>query len=314
MKTIKISLAIAVIGLITFFVINSLTTLVEPPPPPPVENQFTKIIDEEINALKTLKVISFKDLKASYENVKFDIDDYYGENRLGKNQSQNNQSKERLSKNLYSIYVVKFINLTNSVFRKSDWNPQDITFIRNESKTLKNSKFLQKGNGVDIQIIQIQNVLSKYDEINKFISSCKEFSYSNNELNSAFPITTIKQKISRAVTYKNNKLENSFVNNCTVLHNQLNETTKFLFNAHVRFLNGKIDRYKGWYSKKDPSGEYTFNSAGAYADEFYKKMKNEINGLDNDIYHVSNLDNEYEKLIAKLNKENSNAMTFFSNN
>ena len=314
MKTIKISLVIAVIGLITFFVINSLTTLVAPPPPPPVVNQFTKIIDEEINALQRLTGTSFNDLKTSYEEVRFDIDDYYGEKRLGKNQAQNNQSKERLSKNLYSIYVVKFINLANSVFRRSEWNIQDIAFIKSESIELKRSQFLQQGNGVAIQIKQIQNVLNKYDEINKFISSCKGFSYSNNELNSAFPITTIKQKISRAVTYKNNKLENSFVNNCIVLHKQLNETTKFLFNAHVRFLNGKIDRYKGWYSMKDPSGEYTFNSAGAYADEFYKKMKNEINGLDNDIYHVSNLDNEYEKLIAKLNKENSNAITFFSNN
>ncbi len=93
MKTIKISLSIVVIGLITFFVMNSLTTLVASPPPPPVVNEFTKIIDEEINALKTLKVGSFKDLKTSYEDVKFDIDDYYGENRLGKNQTENNQSK-----------------------------------------------------------------------------------------------------------------------------------------------------------------------------------------------------------------------------
>jgi hypothetical protein len=157
MKAFKISLAIAVIGLITFFVINSLTTLVAPPPPPPVVNQFTKIIDEEINALQRLTGTSFNDLKTSYEEVRFDIDDYYGEKRLGKNQAQNNQSKERLSKNLYSIYVVKFINLANSVFRRSEWNIQDIAFIKSESIELKRSQFLQQGNGVAIQIKQIQN-------------------------------------------------------------------------------------------------------------------------------------------------------------
>lgn len=305
MKTIKISLAIAVIGLITFFVINSLTTLVEPPPPPPVENQFTQIIDEEINALKTLKVVSFKDLKASYEDVKFDIDDYYGENRLGKNQTENNQSRERLSKNLYSIYVVKFINLANSFFRRSEWNLQDIAFIRNESKALKNSKFLQKGNGVDIQITQIQKVLSKYDEINVFISSCKGFSYSSNSFNSVYPIDLIKQKIQRAAIYKKNKLENTLVNNCTRLHTQLNQTNNVLFNAHIKYLNNKINTYSETYS--------AYNSHGEYAREFYLKLKGEINGLDNDIYTVSNFDSEYDNLIYMLNQDNSNAKAFFAN-
>jgi hypothetical protein len=311
MKTIKISLAIAVIGLITFFVINSLTTLVEPPPPPPVVNEFTKIIDEEINALKTLKVVSFKDLKASYEDVKFDIDDYYGENRLGKNQTQNNQSKERLSKNLYSIYVVKFINLANSVFRRSEWNPQDIAFIRNESRALKNSKFLQKGNGVDNQITQILNVLSKYDEINKFISSCEKFSFSDYSLDSMYPISNAKAKISRVDSYKKNNLDNRFVNNCTRLHTKLNKVSKNLFITHVKYLNGKIDHYKGWYKTKDPSGDLLYNSYGVYANDFYKKIKNEINGLDNDLYQVNNFDSEYDNLIAKLNLENSNAKAFF---
>lgn len=304
MKTIKISLAIAVIGLITFFVVNSLITPDPPPPPPPVVNQFTKIIDGEINALKTLKVGSFKDLKASYEEVKFDIEDYYGENRLGKNQAENNQTRERLSKNLYSIYVVKFISLANSVFRKSEWNPQDIAFIRNESKILKNSKFLQKGNGVDNQITQIQNVLKKFDEINKFISSCKGFSYFSDSFNSVFPIDLVKQKIQRAAIYKRNRLENSLVNNCSILHSQLDQTSKYLFNAHIKYLYEKIDKYSGTFS--------AYNSQGEYAKEFYLKLKGEIIDLDNDIYSVSNYDNEYDNLIKKLNEDNFNAKAYFA--
>jgi hypothetical protein len=304
MKTIKISLAIAVIGLITFFVINSLTTLVAPPPPPPVVNQFTKIIDEEINALQRITVTSFKDLQTSYDDVKFDIDDYYGEKRLGKNQSENNQSKQRLSKNLYSIYVVKFINLANSVFRNSEWNVQDLVFIKSESNTLKRSTFLQPGNGVDIQIIQIQKVLSKYDEINKFIISCKGFPYSSNSFNSVFPIDLIKQKIQRAAIYKRNRLENSLVDNCSILHSQLNQTSKYLFYAHIKYLDKKINTYSGTYS--------AYNSHGEYAREFYLKLKEEINVLDNDIYSVSNFDNEYDNLIEKLNEDNSNAKSYFA--
>ncbi|MBP6754676.1 MAG: hypothetical protein KA210_00915 [Bacteroidia bacterium] len=305
MKIIKISLAIAVIGLITFFIVNSITTTVEPPVQPPVVNQFTKIIDDEINILQRQIFTDFKKLKTSYEDVKFDIEDYYNENRLGKNKLENNQSKERLSKNLYSIYVAKFLNQANSVFKKSEWNTQDITFIRSESIALKNSKFLQHGNGIDIQINQIQKVLSKYDEINNFILSCKNFSYSADSFSSIFPMAIVKQKIVRASIYKKNKLENTLLNNCTRLHTQLRQTNNILFNAHIKYLENKINTYSGTY--------VAYNSHGEYAKEFYLKLKNEINSIDNDIYAVANYDNGYDKLINKLNQDNSNAKAFFAN-
>lgn len=305
MKAVKIGLAITVIGLITFFIVNSITPTAEPPVQPPVVNQFTKIIDDEINTLQRQTITDFKKLKTSYEDVKFDIDDYYNENRLGKNQLENNQSKERLSKNLYSIYVAKFLNQANSVFKKSEWNTQDIAFIRSESIALKNSKFLQHGNGVDIQITQIQKVLSKYDEINNFILSCKKFSYSADSFSSIFPMAVAKQKIVRAAIYKKNKLENTLLNNCTRLHSQLSQTNNILFNAHIKYLENKINTYSGTY--------VAYNSHGEYAKEFYLKLKNEINSLDNDIYSVSNYDNGYDKLITKLNQDNSNAKAFFAN-
>jgi hypothetical protein len=305
MKLIKISLAISVIGLITFFIVNSITTTSEPPVQPPVVNQFTKIIDDEINTLQRQIFTDFKKLKTSYEDVKFDIDDYYNENRLGKNQLENNQSKERLSKNLYSIYVAKFLNQANSVFNKSEWNNQDIAFIRSESLALKNSKFLQHGKEVDIQITQIQKVLSKYDEINKFILSCREFSYSADSFSSIFPMALAKQKIVRAAIYKKNKLENTLLNNCIRLHTQLGQTNNILFNAHIKYLENKINTYSGTY--------VAYNSHGEYAKEFYLKLKNEINSIDNDIYAVAYYDNVYDKLINKLNQDNSNAKAFFAN-
>jgi hypothetical protein len=113
----------------------------------------------------------------------------------------------------------------------------------------------------------------------------------------------IKQKIQRAAIYKNNKLENSLVNNCSILHSQLNQTSKYLFNAHIKYLDKKIETYSGTYS--------AYNSHGEYASEFYLKLKSEINGLDNDIYSVSNFDNEYDNLIEKLNEDNSNAKSYF---
>ena len=97
MKTIKISLAIVVIGIIGYFVANSIIDVGNPPLPPPVVNEFTKIIDEGISDLQKMPVTNFKDLKAAYQDVLYDIDNYHSEKRLGKNQVENDQSKERLS-------------------------------------------------------------------------------------------------------------------------------------------------------------------------------------------------------------------------
>ena len=303
MKTIKISLAIVVIGIIGYFVATSIIDVVNPPLPPPVVNEFTKIIDEEISDLQKLSVTNFKALKASYQDVQFDIDEYYGDKRLGKDQVENDQSKERLSKNLYTIYVSKFIKQSYIVFSKSDWNPIDLNFIRSESIILRNSKFLDKKGDVYSSFYQFQQVMNKYDEINNFIASCKGFSYSSEVLDSQFPIDVVKQKIARASSYRNQSLENRYVNNCTRLHNQLNEIPKFLFYAHVRYLDNKINRWSGMYEN--------YNSSGEYVENLYKKINYEINGLENDIYNVPNKDNEKKKLNDKLTQDYNNAEKYF---
>jgi len=302
MKIIKISLVIAVISLIAFFVVNSLVPSQNPPPPPPPKNQFTEMIEKQINDISKLPVNKF--CKNKYDEVKFYIEDFYNKKRLGNNQPENNQWKERLSKNLYSVYADKFVKQTYNVFNNSAWNPKDLEFIKSECQLLRASQFLQRGNLVDNSFSRIQRILSKYDEINNFIASCKRFSYSDDSLTSTYPISNANLKIARVTSYKNNNLENSFVNNCVRLHSQLNETTKFLFNAHIRYLDKKIEKWSGMYSE--------YNSHGEYASELYFKIKSEINGLDNDNYHVFTFDSEYNRLIDKLNLDNSNAKAFFS--
>jgi hypothetical protein len=303
MKTIKISLSIFVIGIIGYFVANSIIDVVNPPLPPPVVNQFTKIIDEEISDLQKLSVTNFNTLKASYQDVLYDIDNYHLEKRLGKDQVENDQSKERLSKNLYTIYVSKFIKQSYIVFSKSDWNPVDLNFIRSESITLRNSKFLDKKGDVFNSFYQFQQILSKYDEINNFIASCKGFSYSSEVLDSQFPIDVVNQKIARAASYRNQRLENNYVNNCTRLHNQLKEIPKFLFYANVRYLDKKINKWSGMYEN--------YNSLGEYVENLYQKINNEVNGLENDIYNVPNKNNEKKKLNDKLNQDYNNAEKYF---
>lgn len=301
MKIIKISLAIIVLGLIAFFTVNSLVFPDEQEVIPPAKNQFTESIDQEIKKLSELPETSF--CKAAYNEVLFHIEDYYKQKRLGKNQLENNQSKERFSKNLYTVYTDKFIKQGFFVFNNSEWSSEDVKFIRNECSLLKNSKFLEKDKPTYKSLSEIQLILSKYDEINKFISSCKGFSYSNDNLDSTYPISEINIKISKLSAYKTNKLYNNYVNNCVRLHNQLNEISKYLFNAHIKYLDKKINMWSGMYSQ--------YNSHGEYARELYLKIKKEIDLLDNNAYHVSNFDNEYNRLITKLNSDNSMAKKYF---
>lgn len=302
MKTVKISLALVVVGLITFLVVNSIIPEEKPASPPPPKNQFTESIEQEIIDLQKLPANRF--YKEAYNDVIFHIDDFYKKNRLGKNKIENNKWRELLSKNLYSVYTDKFIKQTFNVFNKSEWNNEDLIFIRSESAVLRKSKFLKKDSPIDNSFVKIQQILGKYDEINSFIASCKGFSYSDESFDSAFPLSEVKKKMARALSYKKNNLENSFVNNCVSLHNQLNEINNFLFYSHINYLDKKINDWSGMFT--------VYNSHGEYAREFYFKLKSEINILDNDIYKVSDFDSKYDKLIYKLNLDNSNAKAFFA--
>jgi hypothetical protein len=301
MKIIKISLAIIVVGFIAFFATNSLVFPNEQEVIPPAKNQFSESIEKEIMSLSKLPVNSF--CKDAYIEVQFHIEDYYKQKRLGKNQLENNQSKVRFSKNLYTVYTDKFVNQVYFVFNKSEWRLEDLNFIRNECSSLKRSEFLEKGRPTDKSLSDIQLILNKYDEINNFIASCKAFSYSDDNIDSTYPISGVIKKSSRASAYKTNKLENNYVNHCSRLHNQLNEIPKYLFNAHIKYLDKKINMWSGMYIE--------YNSHGEYARELYFKIKREIDLLDNRAYRISNFDNEYNRLINKLNIDNSKAKKYF---
>ena len=124
MKALKISLVVAVVVAIAFFVIWSLIPHKLPISPPPPENQFTKRIEQEIDSLG--KLLDSKFCRDAYDNVMFLISDYckphppqYPYGRLGTTQMQNDQWKENFTKKLYSVYAGKFISRAFYVFSGS---------------------------------------------------------------------------------------------------------------------------------------------------------------------------------------------------
>jgi hypothetical protein len=306
MKIIKIILAITVVVVLGFFVWKWIVGLKPPPPPSPPENQFTERIKQEIDSLGKLSDSKF--CEDYHKEVAYHIDSYHKEQRLGNNESENRQWKENLSKDLYAAYAEKFIKQTFYVFEHSEWNISDLKFIHDETKTLQKSPFLERTSLVGTRFTEIQQILKKYDEISGFISSCKGFSYSYFNLSDRFPVSEMERKISRAAEYRNNDLKNSYVKNCTRLHEGLKGVPKMLFKSHVQYLDTKFNQWTGKYF-------LLYYSQKEYRDILYDNLKEEIDLLENSIYNIGEtvVDKEYDRLKDRLDTDSRNAYKYFSN-
>lgn len=302
MKAFKISLAVIVVVAIAFFVIKSIVNIDKASKISLPENPFTNRIAQEIDSLGRLPETKF--CKDFYHEVNYHIDDYAKQGRLGANESENQQWKEHLTKNAYSTYVGKFISQAFYVFLKSGWTTNDLQFIRNESATLQKSALLEKNSPVDKKLTEIKQILSKYDEIDGFISSCQGFSYSSSGLSDRFPIADTHMRIVKARLYQNNGWGNAYTRNCTRLQEGLREVPLVLFRAYIRYLDRKISEWSDMYPN--------YISQSDYANNLYKPLKGEIDLLDNDIYRLSNFDSEYNRLLGKLNADSQRAYTYFS--
>lgn len=310
MKSVKIILALAVVGLIGFFVIKSMVIVEKIAEVGAAKNEFTEHIDKEITALSTLPDNNFS--KGSYMNVKSLIDDYsrphppqYPFGRLGDSQLENNERKEIFSKNLYAAYAQKFIIQAFYVFNNAEWKIENLTFIRSEYEELRNSQFLEIGSPVDINLSEIQRILRKYDEINSFIATTESFSFSDYSLDSKFPFSDLQNKISRIDTYKNNNLGNTYVNNCARLHNQLDSNKKILINSYLKYLENKIGDWTGRYN------QFQFNSFNEYRNIIYNPLKNELDEFKTNcnINNYSYETNRYNALLRRLNTDSEDAFS-----
>ncbi len=298
MKALKISLVVivlAAIGAGIFFWIES------PIPQPKVrdsKNQFTLKIEQEIEKLKAKSDSKF--CGDFYNLVASQINDFYKQNRFDSNTSGNKQWKDDLESNLYSAYSQKFIKQAKYVFRGSEWKSSDLKFIQNEMNRLKRSKLLIPNSPVDKDFTTIQNALNKYNEIEYFISTCKNYGCSKTELSAHFPISDVQRKISRASSLLRNHLENQFVNNCNHLHVDLRKIPSMLFIKHVSYLDTKINFWSDMWCN--------YRSHKDYSNNLNIRVKNEINDLSNsNIYSDINVDNECTRLFIKWSTDNQKA-------
>lgn len=297
MKKFKISLIITVVAAICAGIFFWKQSVKPPEEIKTQENPFITKIEKEITELKAKPDNQF--CKEYYNQISFNINQFHTENRFDSNPSQNTAWKEILEKNLYAAYTEKFIKQTKKVFRGAEWNEKNIRFIQSEKNELKKSPLLSAGSPVDNELSTIQKVLDKYNEVVSFISACKGFSYSNTGLAASFPVDDVQDKISRAVSLRQNHLENDYVDKCTRLHDGLKDVPQAFFEAHIAYLDNKLNNWSGMYPN--------YNSQSDYSNNLYKPLKTEIELLDNRMYKVSNFDFEYTRLLQKWRDDNVKA-------
>ena len=309
MKFVKISLVLAFVGLIFWFVTKSKPLVVpvpDPPPVPPVSEyeSYRDDIKKEISTLEALPdTVFYEDI---YHNIKFKIDDIYTPHppkypygRFGKTQDDNDLYYDIFSKNLFSIYSDKFIKKSFSVFSKSVWDTNDIVFIRDQTKVFLDSSMLSEGTILE-NLISLQQVLGKYYEINNFLSTAKISLPEVEVINSLtykFPFNDLKNKISRIDSYKKNQLDNSYVNNNSELHSKLSSKKRSLIRNYLRYLRRKLNYWKDTY--------INFENFNIYRDMAHTPLDNEIKDFkrnctqNNYSYNIP----EYTALLNLLKEE-----------
>lgn len=314
MKAVKTILVIIVVTLIGFFVIKWLRNIDHAQDTDLPTNEYTKLDSILIDSLKKMPVNKF--CKQYYLEIQSTIADHFKDSDLGltyykdggiwksgKDDNLNKQWNDILCKNLFSAYAPKFVEQAMYVFSRSEWNIKDLEFIRSEVQLLRQSKYLGT-TGLITSFDSINTILMKYYEINAFVNDCKMFKCPDSELNISFPDVSVRVIKSRQ--YISNNLDNSYVNNCTRLKEEVQGIPEILFEKHVDYLTKIINKHGPRYKE--------FPDQASYSNSIYSPLKNQCEGLNNDVYGISELvfSNGQNSVLALLDKYNKDAYALFS--
>ncbi|GAA3623233.1 hypothetical protein [Flavivirga jejuensis] len=300
MKIIKIIFTITVISALGYFAWENITSNPPPPSPPPSEPGYIKRIEKEIDSLGKMPNHTFS--HEFYKAVQYRIDDYHRQRLLGKGKT-NDKWQDILSKDLYATYTDKFIDQAKAVFNNEEWPNEDLRFIKREMDTLRSSTYLQSDGKISIYLDSINLVLSKYYEVNRFLSSCKRFRYSSYNLDDQFP--DVRNKLKTAKMHLRSGIGSFNLNNCMRLKNGLRNIPQMLLDKHISYLHNKIKHHSNRYQ----NFEYHTN----YYDQLYMPLNKQLKVLKNKSYWIYN--NTYRQVYIDLNDllrtDNRKAYDFF---
>lgn len=287
MKALKITLAIiAFIGIGVFVIFNyTQTTNIDDVDTP--NNQFTDRIEKEISDIKHRPNMQF--CMYNYKLVKYYINEFASINGFGsdlKDENGNSENKKYLFNKLYDTYADKFISQANYVFSGSTWPTNDLDFIKKEAKSLQteNSK-------VDRDFSELIKTVDAYYSEVAFIKKCNSFSYNNTNWNEHFPINTAQEYISKS---KSRLSSLGVVKNSEIVKNGLSNIPKKVFDAHVNYLEKKLNKWLNYYMH--------FETLEGYKELLYNKLEAEINQLDSTMNHAGLNASSQKKKTSLLNR------------
>lgn len=306
MKAIKISLTILVVGLIGYFVYQSIENKGGPSDRGDValpENVYTQRINREIDSLKTFSDTIFA--KHYYSDVLNRIDLFHKSEKLNKDNAEfNDKHKEQLSKSLLSAYIKQFNKYAIYQFNQDGWSSAELSLNRNEINAIKRSPILSEGNEVETELKTPIEVIEKYDEINSFISTTYSVSGNINDINNGISLNDVKSKVHKARQYLSNDLDNKYVNKNTDLKHRLNQVPNNILSAQLSFFNKKVDKHGPTY--KD------FPNSKAFTDKVYKPISKQLYDTrnfskDNLGLSKKNVVDKFEVIIQNLKDYNKDA-------
>ena len=307
MKSIKISLAIIVFGAIGYFLYNNFVTNSDGEIPP-LKTEFEDRIKNDIDSIRKMPINRFNG--DVYRETIYIINEYakpqppnYPYGRLGNTQAKAEDTKQRLMKDLHVAYAEKFKAQAYYVFEGSQWPVDQLSFIQSEKNFIQNKAKFESNTATARDFVQIQTILSKYNEINAFVNRCNGFSYASTTLGDRFPVDDVELLIAQANAYLISDLGNEYVSKCTRLRNELAKVNQVLFAAHISYLNNKINHFSGFYVE--------YNSQSSYVTLLYKPIKAEIEMLDNTTYNSNSFDDERNRLLDKWADDNNKAYKHF---
>ncbi|MCL2283820.1 MAG: hypothetical protein FWC26_10950 [Fibromonadales bacterium] len=314
MKAMKILLAVVAIAIIGFCVWKWQEEIVRPERLSANLRSSSEIIKDSIESLRNAPANAF--YKKRYGEIKYYINNYHGNNnknlRFSKEDNVNDQKRDDLLKELYFAYADKFIEFAMNVFNGSKWVSDDLNFIRDEAKILREektssgSKYLEKSGIIVDSLRKIDGILNIHDEIKKLIFACKNLKYEDYDMKSNFPDTNGSKKIKDANKYFTNYSTYDYIRNYTDLKNDLGSIPETLYKKHKEYLKKKIEENASTYKNFNDQDDYKKN----YENKIYLPLKKQIDFLEKNIYKINNKEidtKEDRKSLKKALDDNFNA-------
>jgi hypothetical protein len=311
MKEVKIGLVVIVLGVIGFFIwkwsVGDGSEIGDGSASVEQTNRFIKKIQEETDSLRTLSIQEFS--RDTFKKIQGELDYFHKNGNLGDNAIQNDQEYKNLSKTLFAAYVPRLYDEACYKLRQSNWKSSDLNIIRGEINEIESNTFFDNASSFVSKFDSIQDIISKYYEIDAFIKECQNYP-SNLEysVDDRFPIDQVVERIDQSKVYLSSSPGFGYIDNVTSLRNALMKIPSQMYLKNFEFLKLQIQQNSGKYDKS------SLESQADYSKEVYQPLNNSLDEFDNELYGVDYnpvFSNDYTQLKGMLNDDNDKASAYY---